>query len=168
MFGTHNIHGEIENKMSDKQKQIKSFLKNIEGVESSGGTNYNHELIQSGIHKGDSAIGRYGLMPNTVNEVLNRARMNGEMTPDLQKLQSMDHETLKSTLENNPELEDKIAEKLAGRVLDRQQDENKAAYSWHQGHNLTPEQIDEKDYKNFDYVKKYNEYKRENEGEDNE
>ena len=58
--------------MSDKAKQVKSFLKNISQIESRGGEDMNHPEIKSGIHKGTKAIGRYGLMPNTVGEVLNR------------------------------------------------------------------------------------------------
>jgi hypothetical protein len=166
LFGVTTFQKELDYKMSDNKHRVKTFLKNISQVESSGGTNFNHELIQKGIHTGDKAIGRYGLMPNTVNEVLNRMRMAGTLTPELQKLKALDHDTLKSTLESNPELEDQIAESLAGRVLDRQQDEDKAAYSWHQGHNLSPEQINEKPYQEHDYVKKYNEYKKLTTGED--
>lgn len=147
--------------MEDEKKlKIKSFLKNISQVESSGGKNYNHDLIQKGIHTGHKAIGRYGLMPNTVKEVLVRMKQKGTLTPDLQKLNDLDPVTLKDTLEKNPDLEDQIAETLADRVLDRQQDEEKAAYSWHQGHNLSPDKIEEKQYKDHDYVKKYNTYKK--------
>lgn len=144
----------------DKKNKIKTFLKNISQVESSGGTNYNHDLIQKGIHKGHKAIGRYGLMPNTVKEVLVRMKRKGTLTPDLQKLNSLDAVTLKDTLEKNPELEDQIAETLADKVLERQQDEDKAAYSWHQGHNLSPDKIEANKYKDHDYVKKYNTYKK--------
>jgi hypothetical protein len=147
-----------------KNNKVKSFLNTISQIESSGGKNYNHDLIQKGIHTGDRAIGRYGLMPNTVNEVLNRMRTAGTITPELKKLKNLDHESLKSSLETNPELEDKIAETLADRVLTRQGDEDKAAYSWHQGHNMTPEQVDNSPYKEHDYVKKYNEYKKLTEG----
>lgn len=159
LFESGKIEKENFLKMADKKAQIKSFLKNISQVESSGGKDYSHDLIQSGIHAGDKAIGRYGLMPNTVSEVLNRMKISGTITPELEKLKTLDHPTLKQTLETNPELEDQIAEALAGKVLDRQQDEEKAAYSWHQGHNLTPDKVSQK-YKNNDYVKKYNELKK--------
>ena len=143
----------------DNKAKIKSFLKNISNVESSGGKNFNHDLIQKGMHTGHKAIGRYGLMPNTVNEVLNRMRIKGTLTPELEKLNKLDATTLKSTLEQSPELEDQIAETLAERILERQQDEEKAAYSWHQGHNLTPDKITQQNYLDHDYVKKYNELK---------
>jgi hypothetical protein len=168
ILGSTNIYGDENLKMGDKKQQIKSFLKNISQVESSGGTNYNHQLIQKGIHKGHKAIGRYGLMPNTVVEVLNRMKMNGTLTPELQQLKGLDADTLKQTLETKPELEDQIAENLADRVLERQQDEDKAAYSWHQGHNLSPDRINQKKYQEHDYVKKYNEYKKGSMGDENE
>jgi hypothetical protein len=165
LFGVTILDKELEFKMADKDKKVKSFLKNISQIESSGGTNFNHDLIQKGIHAGHKAIGRYGLMPNTVNEVLNRLRLAGQLTPELQQLKNLDPETLKSTLEANPAMEDQIAESLANRVLERQQDEEKAAYSWHQGHNLSPKKISNSPYQEHDYVKKYKELKKLEEGE---
>jgi len=146
--------------MPDDNSPIKTFLRNIAQVESSGGTNMNHPEMQSGIHAGDSAIGRYGLMPNTVKEVINRMRIHGQMTPEIEQLSQMDNQTLKDVLETNPDIEDQIAETLANRVLSRQGDEEKAAYSWNQGHNLKPEQLDTIPYKESDYVRKYNTYKK--------
>lgn len=140
--------------MSEKKNQIKKFLNNISQIESSGGKNQNHPEIKSGIHQGDKAIGRYGLMPNTVSEVLNRMKSAGTLTPEMEELQKLDSKKLKEKMESNPELQDKVAESLADRVLTRQGDEEKAAYSWHKGHNLNPEKVKE-DYENSDYVKKY-------------
>lgn len=144
----------------DKKIKIKTFLKNISQVESSGGKNFNHSEIKTGIHKGHKAIGRYGLMPNTVKEVLVRMKRKGVLTPELKKLNDLDEVTLKETLESNPNLEDQIAETLADKVLSKQQDEEKAAYSWNQGHNLDSDRIDEMQYKDHEYVKKYNTYKK--------
>jgi len=149
-----------EFEMSDKQKKVKSFLKNISQVESSGGKNFNHKKMKEGIHSGHKGIGRYGLMPNTVSETLNRLRLSGRLTPELEQLKQLDPATLKSTLETNQGLEDQIAEELASHVLDKQQDEEKAAFSWNQGHNLSPDRIAEQPYQEHDYVKKYNTYKK--------
>lgn len=160
IFGFNVLIGQGDFKMDDQENPTKKFLQNIAEVESSGGQNFNHAEMKAGIHAGDRAIGRYGLMPNTVGEVLNRMRIKGTLTPELQELQQMDGATLKDVLEQNPDIEDKIAETLADRVLSRQQDEEKAAYSWNQGHNLRPEQIDQVPYKDSDYVRKYNSYKK--------
>jgi hypothetical protein len=167
LFGVTISNGELINKMNDGRKQqIRSFLNNISQIESSGGKNFNHSVVKTGIHAEHKAIGRYGLMPNTIAETLNRMRISGTLTPELKELNKLDTQTLKSTLENNPELEDQIAEALASRVLDRQKDEEMAAYSWNQGHNLSPNDITQASYKDHDYVKKYNTYKKLSTGEE--
>jgi len=153
----NNLTREINYQMSDPK--IKQFLTKIKQVESSGGINTNHPVIKSGIQAGDRAAGSYGLMPNTVHEIINRMRIHGTLTPELKQLNNLDPNTLKNTIEKNPNLEEQLAEHLAQRVLDRQQDEEKAAFSWNQGHNLTPEEIEKRDYKNSDYVKKFNKVK---------
>lgn len=142
--------------MSDEANKIQDFLSRIAEIESQNGQNMNHPEIQSGIHTGHQAIGRYGLMPNTVNETLNRMRMKGTLTPELQQLQKMQHPEMKQLLEQNPELEDQIAKSLAERVLKKHSDDTAAAYSWHSGTNLTPEQIAARPIQDHDYVKKYN------------
>lgn len=151
--------GEFKGKMPDQPNKIQDFLSRIAQIESQNGQNMNHPQIQGGIHTGDQAIGRYGLMPNTVSEVLNRMRMQGTITPELQQIQAMQHPEMKALLEKNPQLEDQIAQSLAQRVLTRQPDDTSAAYSWHSGTNLTPEQIAARPIQNNDYVKKYNELK---------
>jgi hypothetical protein len=140
---------------------VKRFLKIIKQIESSGGKNFKHNTMKSGIHKGSSGIGNYGLMPNTVSEVLTRIRRSGKITPELAELQKLNPSEFKSHLEANPNQEEQIAEALAELVLARQQDEEKAAFSWNQGHNLTPDKVEKSDYKNADYVKKFNQYKNE-------
>jgi hypothetical protein len=143
----------------DENERVNRFLKVISQIESSGGKNFQHPEMQQGIHKGHSGIGRYGLMPNTVNEVLNRMRLNGSLNPELANLRKLDPVKLKETLESNPQIEDQIAQSLAERVLTRIPDEEMAAFSWNQGHNMTPDQISQKKYKDHDYVRKYNLYK---------
>lgn len=151
------LHGSfLGNDVKMGENRTKGFLKAIQQIESSGGTNFKHPTMQAGIHKGQTAIGRYGLMPNTVNEVLVRMKRNGIITPELQQLEGLDPDTMKQTLEMNPGMEDQIAEVLANKVLDRQGDEEKAAYSWNQGHNLPPERVDQSGYQDSDYVKRFN------------
>lgn len=48
---------------------LDKFLNPLAYVETSGGTNLDHEELKSGMHKGDKAQGIWGLMPNTVNEL---------------------------------------------------------------------------------------------------
>lgn len=145
-----------------QQKQAKKdmFLKTLGMIESSGGSNFNHPKIQSGIHKGHKAAGTFGLMPNTITETLNRMRINGTLTPELKALQSLGPRRVKEVIESNPEIERQIADKLAEHVLQKQGDEEKAAYSWFQGHNLSPEEIEQRKYQDHDYVQKYRKFKK--------
>lgn len=50
---------------------VLNFLVAIQGVESDHGKKLNHPIITNpkSIHFGDSAIGRFGLMPNTILEM---------------------------------------------------------------------------------------------------
>lgn len=143
-----------------KADEIENFLKVIAMIESSGGKNFDHATIKSGIHKGHQAAGTYGLMPNTTYEVLNRLRQRGQMPEELIKLRTMEPKAVKAYIEQNPEIEEYLAKELAQHVLNKQQgDEEKAAYSWYQGHNLSPDKIEQKPYGEHDYVKKYQKYK---------
>ncbi len=152
-------HQQEEN-VATRNQELDDFLKVIGQIESSGGKNFNHDEIKSGIHEGHRAAGTYGLMPNTIDEVLNRMRLSGQLDSDLEKIRDMTPDEKKELVESNPELEQRLARSLADRVLTRQgNDEEKAAYSWFQGHNLSPERIEEENYKDHDYVKKYAKYK---------
>jgi len=143
-----------------EKEKITNFLNTLAMIESSGGKNFNHPTIESGIHEGHQAVGTYGLMPNTVNEVVNRMQSEGKGFPNLTKLVGREPQQIKAAIEQNPQDEQRLAEYLAKHVLAKQQgDEEKAAYSWFQGHNMTPERIEQQGYKDHDYVKKYNEFK---------
>lgn len=140
--------------------RLQEFLQKIAQIESSGGKDLNHKEIQHGIHEGDQAIGRYGMMPNTVRELINRRRTEQTMTPDLQDLDAMDSQKMKQTIESNPELEQQLAEQLGKRVIRRQvADEDKAAYSWNMGHNLAPEEITQEKLQQSPYVDKFQKLK---------
>ena len=151
--------GQVEEE-TQRTDEVDSFLNTIGQIESSGGENLNHEEIQNGMHKGHRAAGTYGLMPNTISETLNRMRLSGEINPELQSLQGLDPAQLKATVESNPDIEQQLAKFVARRALNRQNlDQEKAAYSWFQGHNLSPQEIEERNYKEHDYVKKFNKYR---------
>lgn len=125
-------------------------------LESSGGTDIPNKQIQSGIQAGSTAIGRYGLMPNTVKELVNRRRIRGTSTPELQDLANMPPDQMKKYIEANPGLEDDLANELATKVITRQQgDPEKAAYSWNMGDNLKPEDITKDDLNSSSYIQKF-------------
>ncbi len=129
------------------RRDVEDFLDTIRKIESSGGTDTDHDIMQSGIHKGQAAQGQYGLMPDTIQEM---ARRSGN-----REIASTPIEQIPSQLQQNPELEQQTAMELAQRVLARQGSPEKAAYSWNMGHNLTPEEVDKRDYMNSPYVQKF-------------
>lgn len=125
-------------------------------LESSGGQNTQHEPMESGIQAGTTAIGKYGLMPNTVKELVNRRRVRGTSTPELQDLGQMPPDKMKEYIEANPQLEEELANELATKVITRQQgDPERAAYSWKQGDNLKPDEISDDQLNANPYVQKF-------------
>lgn len=136
---------------------IREFLDKIQQIESSGGQDTDHPVVtKDNLQQGTRAIGRYGLMPNTVRELVNRRRVRGTVSPDMVDVGNMPPEQMKSYLESNPEMEDQLANDLANHVIQRQGgDVDKAAYSWQMGSNLTPDQIDPDQLENSNYVQKF-------------
>ena len=125
--------------------------------ESSGGKNLDHEEMSSGIHAGDSAIGQYGLMPNTIKETVGRM---GRSHPLHAQYRNMPNEDVANSIKKNPEHEKEIAGHLANRLHDKfGGEESKMSYSWNQGHNLTNDHFADshKEYKAHPYVQKYHE-----------
>lgn len=128
------------------------FLKKIAQIESNGGTNFNHQTIKSGPQAGQTAIGTYGLLPNTVDEIVSRTK-----DPSLKNLVEMSPEEQKTYLESNPDKEKIVAQHLAEHVLNKQGgDEEKAAFAWNQGHNLSSDVVDKRNYQDSPYVQKFN------------
>lgn len=134
----------------------KQFLDKIKLIESSGGVDTDHETVDYGIHKGSSAYGNYGLMPNTIREMAKRQRMSNTERKEVLPFEKMDDDSIKEKLKENPELEEYFAERVAEHILNRQQGNiDKSAFAWNQGHNLYPEKIDEEKLNKSDYVKKF-------------
>lgn len=138
--------------------RVSKFLGKIKQLESSGGKDFGHQTITNpeSVQYGTTAIGNYGLMPNTVKELINRRRINGTITPDMQELDEKTPDDIKTHLETHPELEQQLAEDLANHVLKKQQgDEDKAAYSWKFGHNTPPENISDETLNNSGRVQEF-------------
>lgn len=130
----------------DDNDKINALLKKISQLESSGGTNINHDLMQHGIHTGDRAIGQYGLMPNTIQEVARRNQMKDVLAIPKEELSS----------KFTPEMENQVARKLAELVLTRSKgDEEKAAYRWNMGHNMPSNRITPEALNQSNYIQKY-------------
>lgn len=144
-----------------KKANLEVFLRKIAQLESSGGLQTDHPVIEKeGLQQGQKAIGTYGLLPNTIEELINRRRMEGTMTDDLNQLDGQDQEFVRTYVDADPKLQKDLAATLARHVLARQQgDENKAAYAWNTGHNLFPGQISDDQLETNPYVDKFKKIK---------
>jgi len=132
------------------------FLWNVEQIESTGGKNVKHKPIQSGKFKGTRAIGRWGLLKPTVDEIVGRMQRDGSLKPEYKDLPQMSHDKLEAHLKQNPKVELGLARKLAEHVHQRQGgNANKAAFAWLHGHNLHPTDITTDKLVHSDYVSKF-------------
>lgn len=139
--------------MDENNNKIAKFLEKIKMLESSGGINTNHETMESGIHKGQSAYGSYGLMPNTIQELVNRKRLETGLDPDYESLNNNNPDAIKAILKQKPDIEERLAQQLAERLLNKNLEDEKAAYGWKMGHNIpadkiTPEKLNSNEYVN--------------------
>jgi len=134
----------------------KEFLDIIRQIESSGGKNLKHKKIKYGMHEGDSAIGEYGIMPNTTKEFIRRRGLQGKYGPDEAIMSKMTPEELTEFLKDQDRVEQNLAEDIANRVLSRSKgDVEKAAYMWNQGHNELASSINQQDLDSLDYIEKF-------------
>lgn len=118
-----------------KSQQLQDFLKKISMLESSGGKNIAHQEVESGPQAGETAIGNYGLMPNTMKELA--VRYPSPVTNGLSK----------DELELSALVDPKFANTMAGSMADylknkRGLSDEEAAAAWEAGHNKNPEDLD--------------------------
>lgn len=138
------------------RKPYDGFLWAIKQVESNGGTNVDHKTIQRGLYKGQKAIGRWGLLKTTIDELINRQKMSGILTSDVAILAKMDRDKTHDYLMENPHVELKLVRFLAKHIFQRNNNDiKKAAYAWCHGHNLSADQISDEQIKNSNYVQKF-------------
>lgn len=146
----------ISHKKGSMDDKVAKFLEMIRMIESSGGKDINHPEISSGIHEGQSAYGSYGLMPNTIQELVNRKKLEQPLDQEYKKIDKEDPHYVKAVLHGNPELEQTLAKQMAERLLQRTGgDEEKAAYGWNMGHNTPVDQITPEKLDNTEYIKRF-------------
>jgi hypothetical protein len=139
------------------------FLWNLMQIESSGAKNVNHPQIKHGISKGDHAIGRWGILKNTIIEFNRRAKAHGTLHPDQEALETMNRDAIADNFKKNPQLELNIARQIAVHVMKRQKGNmHAAAYAWNVGHNLHPDEIPDDIHTSNDYVDKFKSYDQKN------
>lgn len=126
--------------MPKPNKKELEFLRKTAEIESSGGKNLEHRELQSGMHAGSAAIGRFGLMPNTLDELRNRMLRSKIQLPGVD-LKSATKEQLAEAISNNPELEDAFATQLLRTIKSKGVDDTTANYMWEHGHNKIPDPV---------------------------
>lgn len=134
---------------------VKTFMKLIKAMESSGGKDTKHQVLDSGIHSGDSAVGDYGIMPNTVKEVAKRRLRDNEAIPSDDVVSNLDNNQVQTILKENPELAENYTKYLAEKIMDKTKgDPELGMTGWHFGHNLSADKLKEKAKANPDYINK--------------
>ena len=128
------------------------MLRTISQVESSGGKFINHRMI-GGKEDGDQAFGKYGLMPNTIRETI---YMNRDLKSKYGKAANLDGADLHHFMQDNPGLEDQIAQKHLARLEHHfGKDPAALSYSWLEGIKGTYKaKKDNLDFKKHWHVKK--------------
>ena len=141
--------------------KTQAFLNIIAQLETSGGKNLNHQQMQQGLHAGDTALGRYGLMPNTILNVAAKMNAAGKLDEDTAPLHQIPKEQMQDYLQNYPIAEEKVANFLARNLLARNKgNEPAAAYSWHSGSELQPNDITKENLNSY-YPQRYLNLKKE-------
>lgn len=130
----------------NKLLKNKALLEKIGMLESSGGIDTDHDVMTDGPHKGDKAIGTYGMMPNTLVEMAKR--FPSEIN------EGMNKEQLEKLARNNPEFEETMAGAMLSYMKDKRglSDEEVAA-AWEKGHNLKKPSIQK--HLNTDRARKF-------------
>ena len=132
----------------------KKMLHTIASVETENGKNMKHKPV-GGIHGGESAFGKYGLMPTTIRETIG---MNRDLKQKHGKAVSLKGDDMRRYMEDNPGLEDAVAAKHLARLEHHfGKDPSKIGYAWLEGIRGTYRA--DKDKKNINdhwHVKKIN------------
>lgn len=126
-----------------KGNEVRDFLQKLGMIESSGGVDTNHPVMEQGIHKDTSAVGEYGLMPVTAQEL--------DKSYNINELQGLNPQLAQQVLTAYPDLQDRIASTFASKLLKNNTPEE-AIYKWNAGQNSQPTS---EDIANSPRVKKF-------------
>lgn len=129
------------------------FLNITKQIESSGGKNLDHPTITDpdSMHFGQHAVGRYAIMPKTVEEL-------GKSSHDasIRALSKMSNDDMNQYLKENPDLDEHLANTMADKLEKRFPGEpEKQTYAWQYGHNLPQDRVTDEVLNNNDRVNKF-------------
>lgn len=106
------------------------MLNTIATVETQHGKYMNTPAV-GGIHGGERAFGKYGLMPNTIRETIH---MNRDLKTKHAKALNLKGDDMRRYMEDNPGLEDAVAQKHLQRLEHHfGKDPAKIGYAWLEG-----------------------------------
>lgn len=121
-------HTQIEQRQGGYTRD--KMLRTIASVESSGGKFMHHRQL-GGIHEGESAYGKYGLTPVIIRETV---KLNPDLKQKHGKALALEGDDLKHYMQDNPGLEEHIADKHLARLEHHfGKDPAKLGYAWLQG-----------------------------------
>lgn len=116
------------NIIEDRLKQ--KTLEAISIVESQNNSKAKHSVIKKGVHKGHFALGKFGLMPNTIKDIIKKDRLLSLTHSYVLKYNQVQ---LKDLMENDVLFEYEIASKLYDRLKNKYKTLDKISYSWLNG-----------------------------------
>ena len=124
----------------DKQK----FKQLISLLESSSGTQTQQPTVNSGMHTGTKAIGEYGMMPKTIQD-LAKTRINQDQGSNLDQIvQQANPKSVDEILASNPDKYQQYMDQMGNKVLDKSKgNAEEAAMRWLAGPNASKEKIND-------------------------
>jgi len=147
----------------DSIKGSNPELWSIAQIESSGGKNLNHKTLESGIHKGQTAGGAWGMMPKTTAYVMKMSKKLQQKYPELAKDTqdiNSNHDKITEMLNKDPKMAFELAKTLHNHLRSIYKgDPNKTLHSWHYGINGTNNAVKKgKALDQDEYVQKISKY----------
>lgn len=127
---------------SDKFKKLISFL------ESSGGTDTDHKTMASGMHKGTSAMGEYGMMPNTAQQMAKTNIRDNKNTPLDDVVANIDPSQVEEVLSDNPNKTKEYVKAYMDKVLNSSDSMKDASTKWMTGPNASDATVRRVEQKN--------------------
>ena len=146
-----NIQADVKPIIERMDKDKEHHLRVIAQVESSGGKDLDHVPVNTNMHRGTSALGKYGIMPLTIKETIER---HPDLRDKFGHVVGKDLRQVASIAQENPEIVEHVASRFYDKLRRRYgNDIAKIGFSWNQGQNALMNDPD-KDYLNHWHTKK--------------
>ena len=128
-----------------KKLDRENFKKVTKMIESSGGRNILHSPVYNEIHKGNTAIGDYALMPETINELIKSRPIDLDKDEQRRILNMSADEKRRLLVEEKPEYQEKFMDAMIDKLSENYGgDPLKMNYAYEHGHNLSDDTVSKK------------------------